>query len=131
MAERTVSYRFTGNFANLAAGLGAMGKGVQDLGVKLTALDKNGARMRAGLTQVGATAGKVGITAAAGLALAAKAAIDWETQWAGVMKTVDGTAAQMDSLEGSLRNLARTMPATHEEIAAEIMQCTGLAGGLR
>jgi TP901 family phage tail tape measure protein len=61
-------------------------------------------------------------TAGAGLTAmtvgAVKAAIDWETAWAGVQKTNDGTAEQMQALEEDLRNLATTLPATHEEIAA-------------
>jgi len=61
-------------------------------------------------------------TAGAGLTAmtvgAVKAAIDWETAWAGVQKTNDGTSEQMQRLEEDLRNLATTLPATHEEIAA-------------
>ncbi|WBL18522.1 phage tail tape measure protein [Citricoccus sp. NR2] len=64
-----------------------------------------------GLTVVGA-----GITAVAGAS--AKFAMDWQSDWAGVQKTNDGTAAQMEQLEGDLRELARTLPATHTEIAA-------------
>jgi TP901 family phage tail tape measure protein len=58
-----------------------------------------------------------GAVVAAGLALSAKAAIDWQSAWADVNKSVEGTPAQMDELEGSLRNLATTLPVTHEEIA--------------
>lgn len=47
-----------------------------------------------------------------------KAAISWESAWAGVKKTTDGTPEQMAALEAELRGLARTLPATHEEIAA-------------
>ncbi|WP_436702413.1 phage tail tape measure protein [Nocardioides sp. BYT-33-1] len=118
MPDRSVTYTFKGSFGNLTAGLTTAGKNVQEFGAKLTALDKNGQQMRAGLTEIGGSAGRVGLAAAAGLAAATKAAIDWESAWAGVMKTTDGTASQMDELEGQLRELARTMPATHEEIAA-------------
>ena len=50
MADRSVSYTFRGNFTSLQAGLTAAGRSVGDLGTKLTALDKNGAQARAGLT---------------------------------------------------------------------------------
>src|SRR5699024_8604893 len=43
---------------------------------------------------------------------------DWETAWAGVQKTNDGTAEQMQQLEEDLRHLAQTLPASHAEIAA-------------
>jgi TP901 family phage tail tape measure protein len=72
-----------------------------------------------------------GAAIAAGLGLSAKAAIDWESAWAGVQKTVDGTPEQMAALEKELRNLATTLPATHEEIAgiAEAAGQLGIARG--
>lgn len=56
-----------------------------------------------------------------------KAAIDWESSWTGVTKTVDGTEAQLSSLEGQLRGMARSMPATHSEIAA-VAEAAGQLG---
>ncbi|WP_402465802.1 phage tail tape measure protein [Isoptericola aurantiacus] len=58
-----------------------------------------------------------GAAIAAGLGLATKAAMDWESAWTGVAKTVDGTPEQLDAIETGLRGLARELPATHEEIA--------------
>jgi TP901 family phage tail tape measure protein len=69
----------------------------------------------------------VGTAAVAGLGLAGKAAMDWESAWAGVTKTVDGTPAQMDELEASLRGLAKTLPSTHEEIAG-VAEAAGQLG---
>ena len=62
-----------------------------------------------------------------GLGLATKAAMDWESAWAGVQKTVDGTAPQMDALEAGLRGMARELPATHAEIAA-VAEAAGQLG---
>lgn len=76
----------------------------------------------AGTTMLGFGAAAVG-----GLALAGKAAMDWETAWAGVTKTVDGSPEQMDALEQSLRGLAKTLPATHEEIAG-VAEAAGQLG---
>lgn len=61
-------------------------------------------------------AGSTAVLAA--LAVSTKAAMSWESAWAGVTKTVDGTSAQMTKLEADLRKLTRTLPATHTEIAA-------------
>lgn len=61
---------------------------------------------------------KVGGALAVGIGASAKAAMDWETQWAGVRKTVDGSTQFLDQLEGQLRDMAKTMPVTHAEIAA-------------
>lgn len=78
----------------------------------------------------GATMMGFGAAAVGGLALAGKAAVDWESAWAGVTKTVDGTPAQMDELEESLRGLAKTLPATHEEIAG-VAEAAGQLGVAR
>lgn len=69
----------------------------------------------------------VGAAAAAGLALSAKAAMDWETAFAGVRKTVDGTDDEIAQLEDQLRSLAKTLPATHAEIAA-VAEAAGQLG---
>lgn len=86
-------------------------------------LEKQNQAMRT----VGAGLLVAGTVAVAATALAVKAAIDWETAWAGVTKTVDGTPAQMAELEDSLRSLAKTLPATHTEIAA-VTEAAGQLG---
>lgn len=63
----------------------------------------------------------------AGAGLAVRAAVQWESSWAGVQKTVDGSAEQMAKLEGELREMARTLPASHEEIAA-VAEAAGQLG---
>lgn len=64
---------------------------------------------------------------AAGIGLATKAAIDWETAWAGVIKTVDGTEQQLAGLEDELREMARELPQSHAEIAA-VAEAAGQLG---
>ena len=88
------------------------------------------AKSRAAANDVAGASAKAGIAISAGLALAGKAAIDWESAWAGVTKTVDGSASQMAALEGELRNLATTLPATHEEIAG-VAEAAGQLGVAR
>ncbi|MGJ9372253.1 phage tail tape measure protein [Nesterenkonia sp. CF4.4] len=68
-----------------------------------------------------------GTAAVAGMGFAAKAASDWESAWAGVTKTVDGSPEQMAALEEELRNLATTLPLTHAEIAG-IAEAAGQLG---
>lgn len=74
-------------------------------------------RRRQSMEQSGKVIAGFGVAMVAGLGLATKAASDWESAWAGVTKTVEGSPQQMAALEGELRNLARTLPATHDEIA--------------
>lgn len=81
--------------------------------------------------ELGSTALIAGGAIAGGLGLATKAAIDWESAWTGVTKTVDGSDAQMAELEEGLRGLTKVLPATHEEIAgvAEAAGQLGVARG--
>ena len=58
-----------------------------------------------------------GVAGAAALALSAKAALDWESAWAGVLKTVDGAPDQLNTLETSLRQLSLELPASSTKIA--------------
>lgn len=77
------------------------------------------------------TAGRTITTVGVGLTAlavgATKAAIDWESSWADVQKVNDGTSEQMQQLESDLREMARTIPATHEEIAA-VAEAAGRLG---
>lgn len=77
--------------------------------------------------QTGTAMVGVGIAVLAGVGMSVKAAVEWESAWAGVSKTVDGTAAQMAELEGQLRAMARELPATHTEIAA-VAEAAGQLG---
>lgn len=93
------------------------------LGRMVQSADRNrDAWQRAGTTLMGFGAATVG-----GLALATKAAIDWESAWTGVLKTVDGSSAELDAVEASLRQMARTLPASHTEIAA-VAEAAGQLG---
>ncbi len=118
MADRSVVYRLRAEIGQFKAQMAQASASVKDAADKMTAGTKEGEKFRSGLSTLGSTAGKIGLGAAAGLAVVTKAAIDWESAWAGVAKTVDGSDAQMAKLEGSLREMARTLPATHQEIAA-------------
>jgi hypothetical protein len=53
------------------------------------------------------------LAAAAGLSV--KASLDFESAWAGVRKTVEGTPAQLQAIQDDLVGLTRTMPATAVE----------------
>ncbi len=82
---------------------------------------------RAHMESLGKDAMLMGAGMLAGLGLAAKAAMDWETAWAGVRKTTDGSPEEMAALEKELRGLATTLPATHQEIAA-VAEAAGALG---
>lgn len=77
------------------------------------------------------TLGKgLAVTGAAMLAtaaLATRAAAQWESAWAGVTKTVDGTPKQMAAVEKGLRDLTKVLPASHTQIAA-VAEAAGQLG---
>lgn len=130
MADRSVVYRLRADIGQFRAQMAAAGASVKGAADDMTAATKEGEQFRRGLTTLGDTAGKVALATAAGLGATVKATMDWETAWAGVTKTVDGSDAQMAALEEGLRELAKTLPATHEEIAA-VAEAAGQLGVAR
>lgn len=85
------------------------------------------ARQKDAAEEAGGALTKFGAVSVAALGASAKAAMDWESAWAGVTKTVDGSPAQMAELEQGLRGLAKTLPSTHEEIAG-VAEAAGQLG---
>lgn len=75
--------------------------------------------------------GKVLVTAGAAIvattALTVKSAIDWQTAWTGVTKTVEGTPEELAAVEDGLRALTGVLPASHDEIAA-VAEAAGQLG---
>ena len=119
MPDRVVSYSFRANFGQFAAGLTAMGRGVQDVGTKLTALDRNGAKMRAGLDQVGRSAGGVGLALGAAFGAAVAAAANFDQAMSNVQAATHETADNMDALrEAALEAGAATQYSATEAAGA-------------
>jgi TP901 family phage tail tape measure protein len=107
-----------GSVGRLESGLGRVGKGAGQLS--------------AGFARSGAIIAGAAVT---GLGAAAKAAIDWEDAFAGVVKTVneaDLNAAGLtfDDLADSLRKMSTEMPNSAQELAliAEQAGAMGIAG---
>lgn len=123
MAERSIAVRLLADVANYVQGLGRAKAATGDL---ITELSKS-EQQRQTVQRLGTGMLVAGAGIAAGIGLATKAAIDWESSWAGVAKTVDGTDAQLAALEEELREMARTLPATHGEIAA-VAEAAGQLG---
>jgi TP901 family phage tail tape measure protein len=128
--DRVTKIVLRGDIGDLVGKLRATSSAVGSTVKSMAAADKEAVKFRQNLTAVGDSAGKMGLVAAAGLALTMKAAVDWQTAWAGVTKTVDGTTSQMDLLEGQLRDLAGELPSTHAEIAG-VAEAAGQLGVAR
>ncbi len=138
MADRSVVVRLRAEIGNFKAGMAEgeaaarrTGKATEDAAKRAdTAMGRLGKSMTQHASdwdRVGNAATVGGAAVVAGLGLATKASIDWESAWAGVTKTVDGTPAQMAQLEQGLRGLARELPATQSEIAG-VAEAAGQLG---
>jgi TP901 family phage tail tape measure protein len=75
----------------------------------------------------GFAAAAIGGAIAAGLVTATKAAIDFESAFAGVRKTVDATEDEFAVLSAEIRNLAREIPLSANELA-KIAEIAGQLG---
>ncbi len=69
----------------------------------------------------------VSLPLAVGGGLAVKAAIDWESAFAGVEKTVNATPGQFKALEGGLRSMSTHIPVAANDLA-EIAEAAGQLG---
>lgn len=65
--------------------------------------------------------------ATAGIAASVKSAMDFETAFTGVEKTVDGTEEQMQALKQGIRDMAKEIPASTTEISA-VAEAAGQLG---
>lgn len=79
------------------------------------------------ITDVGKKVSKLSGVAAGALGLASKTAIDFETAWTGVTKTVDGTDEQLATVRQGILDLAETTASSSEDIAA-ISEAAGQLG---
>lgn len=98
-----------------------VGNSLHSLGSKMQGIGKN-------MQSVGSTLTK-GLTVPllAGAGVAVKAAIDYESAFAGVKKTVDGTPQQFAQLSTSIREMAKEMPSSAVEIA-HVAEAAGQLG---
>lgn len=121
---RNVSVTLSANVGGFVGAMGRAGAAVDSVTSKMAKSARDNSQQ---WDTVGSTLTRVGAVAAAGLGFAAKAAMDWESAFAGVKKTVDGTPQQIAALEGELRGMARTMATSHTEIAS-VAEAAGALG---
>lgn len=77
--------------------------------------------------KVGTAMTAIGVAGAAALGAATKVAIDFESAFAGVRKTVDASEEEFAAMKNQIRAMAREIPATHEEIAG-VAEAAGQLG---
>lgn len=129
MAEKTVAVRLAARVDQYVAAMKAAQASTTGFA---TTTERNLTRVGSQMQNVGKKMTTfVSLPIAAAGAFAVKAAVDWESAWAGVTKTVDGTAEEMSQLEQGLRDMTKEVSASHGEIAAvaEAAGALGVASG--
>lgn len=128
MAEtRTIRTVLELNAQRFNRGAASAAASAKTLSGELARIGDSNGQFRAEYDRVGNSLLGMGAAAAAGLGLATKASMDWESAWAGVLKTVDGSDAELAQIEDGLRGLAQELPATHAEIAG-VAEAAGQLG---
>lgn len=130
MSVRSVIVRLEAEVSQYTAGMGRAAQATDTVAGNIVRTRRNIADNEQAMKDLGGTFLKAGAIGVAALGATAKAAMDWETAWAGVTKTVEGTPAQLEQMESGLRNLAKTLPITHTELAG-VAEAAGQLGVAR
>lgn len=120
MADKTVTVKLNADTHGFTAAMARAATASKQLGSQVKAHGTDFDRMASAST-------KAGLAVTAGVGGAVKAAVDWESAWTGVQKTVDATPAQYARLEGQLRSLTSVLPVSHQEIAG-VAEAAGQLG---
>ena len=96
--DRNVVIRLRGEIGDFQAKMLAAGKSVGAVADKMTGAEKESAKFRKGLTEVGDRAGKIGLVAAAGLTAAVGVAAKFDAAMSGVEAATHESADNMDAL---------------------------------
>lgn len=88
-----------------------LGEKLENTGKKITSVGEQ-------ITTVGNSLTKVSAIATAGVIAISKSAIDFESAWTGVTKTVDGTNEQLTELRSGILKLSTELPSSATNIAS-------------
>ena len=97
-----------------------LGQALDNAGTKIKNLGNN-------ISNLGQKLSTISVPTIAALTGVAKSAIDFETAFAGVEKTVDGTTEQMANLKQGIKDMAKEVPSTTTEIAG-VAEAAGQLG---
>jgi TP901 family phage tail tape measure protein len=99
MADRVVKVSLTAQVSNYLAGMESARKATAAAGSEAEIAARKVEAQNQAMQEAGRGLMAVGVVAIAATALSVKAAIDWESAWAGVTKTVEGTPAELARVE--------------------------------
>lgn len=106
---------------SVPSSLQTMGNNLKDTGQKITAVGQ-------GMKDIGSSmTSKVTMPIVGAFAASTKAAVDWESAFTGVMKTVDASDEQYDQLAENIKQMATETASSKEDIAG-VMEAAGQLG---
>jgi TP901 family phage tail tape measure protein len=123
LAERVVKVRLSAEIASYQKGMEEAARATRAVGTENEKL----AQKKEAFEIIGRSALVAGTAITAVTALSVKAAMDWQSAWAGVTKTVEGTPEELAAVEQGLRDLTGVLPASHDQIAA-VAEAAGQLG---
>lgn len=136
MSDRTVTYRLRAELGAFRAQMAQAGASVKGAADRMTSATREGQRFRAGLDTLGASAGRAGLAAAAGLGAALVSAANFDQAMSNVQAATHETEGNMRSLrEAALQAGADTaFSATEaaagvEELAKAGVSTADILGG--
>jgi TP901 family phage tail tape measure protein len=124
---KPLTYKIGADLGDLRRKMEEAGNLTRQASQELRKMEQQQRQHRQAMTDLGTGMLGFGAAATLGLGMAVREAIKWESAFAGVRKTVDGSDEEIAALEGELRGLAKTLPATHQEIAA-VAEAAGQLG---
>ncbi len=117
MVDKTIVVRLNAITGQYQAQMGAAAASTAGFSKSVAASTSSAGSKISAFGKVAATVGKLTVLGvAAGLALSAKAAIEFESSFAGIEKTVEASAAQFSRLESSIRSLSKEIPVGVNEL---------------
>jgi hypothetical protein len=127
VADRSVVYRLRADITQFRAQMAQAGESVRGAANEMTSASKEGVNFRKGLTQLGDTAGKVGLVAAAGLGVFIFKAAKFDQAMSRVDAATHETASNMDKMrDAAIQAGAKTQFSATE--AADAITALAKAG---
>lgn len=120
MVNRIVKVILRGDIGDLQSNLKVAGKAIGDTADKMTAAGKQGEQFRRGLDELGSTAGKIGLGAAAGLGAIVVASSGFESAMSEVQAATHETEQNMESLRETALQAGKDTAFSASEAAAGI-----------
>lgn len=123
MGDRIVKVRLLAEVSDYEKGMLRAAQKTREMGSEVEKLEQR----RQAFDAFGRGLMVTGAALAGATVLSVKAAMDWESAWAGVTKTVEGKPEELAAVEEGLRGLTSVLPAAHDEIAA-VAEAAGQLG---